>query len=367
MKILILSLSNLDLDGRSRALIDIFCHLGEVKVIINYKRKSYFLRDKVYYCNPSLWNFITILRFFFGYIKKTNSSDLIMVDNRKAALLALLLYPIIKNRTLIYDMRELYTCEESKSIINKLGTYLESYFIGLADLVICANKHRARIVQVKYSTKIKPLVIENNRSIFNPSKISNNKLSDIISSEMKKFIESSANLNKLNFVSTDGFSIQRKTQSIINQCAQFNNEINLFIFGNNQDVANNFIRDNNFTNIVHMGSVDGNVLGELLNNFIDVGIVVYGEHDLNNKYCASGKIYEFIHMGIPVVTSYNAPLRQIIRNNNVGFASNNLKEAIIKVINNFNYYKHCSKKAAEKMDVNSFEVSCSNKIKEMLN
>lgn len=367
MKVLILSFSNLDLDGRSRALIDIFSHVGEVEVIINHKRRSYFLRDGVNYFNPNLFNFIKVLRFFFSYLKKTNSSDLIVVDNRKAAFLALFLYPIIKSHTLIYDMRELYTCKESKSMKNKFGTYIESCFIKLVDLVICANKHRARIVKVKYHTKVKPIVVENNRSIYDRTRISNNKLLEKVSLEIRQFIESGNNSNKLNFVSTDGFSTERKSNLIIKQCAQFNNEINLFIFGKNKDVANKYIKNKNFTNIIHMGSVDGNILGELLKRFIDVGIVVYGEHDLNNKYCASGKIFEFMHLGIPVVTSYNFPLRQITKNKKIGVASINLKEAIIQVIHNLEYFKDSCKKASKESNVTSFEISCSNKIKEMLN
>ena len=54
-----------------------------------------------------------------------------------------------------------------------------------------------------------------------------------------------------------------------------------------------------------------------------VGMVTYHQHDLNNKYCASGKIYEFLFEGKPVVTSTNPPLADFCGKYGIGIAEDN--------------------------------------------
>ena len=75
-----------------------------------------------------------------------------------------------------------------------------------------------------------------------------------------------------------------------------------------------------------------------LKYFIDrsqVGMVTYHQRDLNNKYCASGKIFEFLFEGKPVVTSTNPPLKEFCEKYGVGIADDDYAQAIKAVAEHY--------------------------------
>ena len=95
---------------------------------------------------------------------------------------------------------------------------------------------------------------------------------------------------------------------------------------------------------------------------MDVGFVAYGSDGLNNKYCASGKIYEFIHLGIPVVTSHNPPLRKITRSTGVGVSKENIREGVIEIMKDLDRYKQQCNKLSREMSITEFELGRSEEI-----
>jgi|APSaa5957512622_1039677.scaffolds.fasta_scaffold14386_1 hypothetical protein len=353
METFIFSVSSYDRDGRLRALVNVFCHISKVSIITKYKPSSVFLRCDVHYCKMSFLNTIRQIKFFIDYMKKSSKSDFILIDNRKAALFALIFYPIIKQRIVIYDMREFYMCQNENTVKSSIGTYIESVFLKLADAVICPNQHRARLVKVQYGLKHRPFILENNRQIVLDARSKN--ILDGLNDKENPIMAESEKQSRLNFVSTDGFSYARESPRVIQACANFSSNINLYIFGNGKEKADSYIRDNDLKNIYHLGVVDANILGEFL-KYMDAGFVVYGSHDLNNKYCASGKIYEFIHLGIPVVTSNNAPLRAITHRHGVGVSTEDIGSGIKEIIDYLDHFKaRCVEFSAE-MDVEKFEL-----------
>ena len=70
-----------------------------------------------------------------------------------------------------------------------------------------------------------------------------------------------------------------------------------------------------------------------------IGVVNYGQYDTNNKYCASGKLYEFLYEGIPVVTTTNPPLKRICEEEKVGVTDDGYADGINEVLNNYELYK----------------------------
>lgn len=359
MKTLILSASDLNKDGRLQSLVSIFRIITNVEIITKYNGHGFYLHEDVKWCNLSLKSFFKSFKFFYSYFQNSSTNDLILLDNRRAALFGIFLYPILKKRTIIYDMREFYLLKTGETILNRLGTIFEYLLIKRADIVICANKYRSRLVKVNYGLKKKPLIIENNRRLMSGS----------ITQESEKIINSYLKIIKLkskpkqltNFVLTDGFSLQRRSIEIINECAKFKDEIHLFIFGKNKEEAEKYIKNKGYTNVSHMGMVEGNILSEIL-LYMDVGFVVYGDHDLNNKYCASGKLYEFMHMGIPVVTSYNIPLRKVIRTEKIGISDQNIYKSIRKMLQEIYYYKKNCIKSSKKLNTTDFEKLCADQI-----
>ena len=71
----------------------------------------------------------------------------------------------------------------------------------------------------------------------------------------------------------------------------------------------------------------------------NVGIVSYSNKNINNRLCASGKIYEYISLGIPVIVSNNLPLRNLVNLYNIGSVVNcdqNFFKNYLQNIDNYN-------------------------------
>jgi hypothetical protein len=80
-----------------------------------------------------------------------------------------------------------------------------------------------------------------------------------------------------------------------------------------------------------------------LKYFIDhsqVGMVTYHQRDLNNKYCASGKIFEFLFEGVPVVASTNPPLKAFCEKYRIGQSSDDYEQAIRTVAGQYDQFIH---------------------------
>lgn len=69
----------------------------------------------------------------------------------------------------------------------------------------------------------------------------------------------------------------------------------------------------------------------------DVGFAFYENTNLNNYYCAPTKVYDYIQMGMPVITNDYPGLVDIVRNNNAGVCvpsvtPENIRDAINRII-----------------------------------
>jgi glycosyltransferase involved in cell wall biosynthesis len=66
----------------------------------------------------------------------------------------------------------------------------------------------------------------------------------------------------------------------------------------------------------------------------DIGLVFYQNTNLNNYWCASNKLYEFILCGKPVITNDYPGLREVVGNNQLGIClSKTSPEAIASAVN----------------------------------
>ena len=68
-------------------------------------------------------------------------------------------------------------------------------------------------------------------------------------------------------------------------------------------------------------------------------MVNYHQNDTNNLYCASGKLYEFVLDGLPVVTTENPPLTDLCESFKFGIADNGYSDAIKSIKSNYDFYK----------------------------
>jgi len=72
---------------------------------------------------------------------------------------------------------------------------------------------------------------------------------------------------------------------------------------------------------------------------------------MNNKFCASGKIYEFVFEGLPVITTENLPLVDLVKRHHIGVSSDNYYNGIITIYKDYLYYKENVLSFAKRIDV----------------
>lgn len=275
--------------------------------------------------------------FIFRLIKAIFTSHKMIVLNRKSCFFITIFYPLIlikrliSGLDLIYDMWEFYTFKEHTSVKSRLGTIFEAFIVKRADKVIVCNKYRARLVKLFY--KVEHIsVIENFRIL--PS---------TLDSIDRNIIEKLLHLNDdaLHFLITNGFSSQRNDQILLD-CFSAHKGVTLTFMGSSTQsdslLLEELKHEFDFTNIHFIESVPYKVLAKVIALF-DCGVVNYSVKNLNNKYCASGKIYEFLALGLPVITSNNPSLKSILSKRAWGLSTSNFKDSLTYFISNHRLYK----------------------------
>lgn len=309
--IVFLQSKDINYDGRSRTLFNTLEHHHKVLLFSFYKQSYTFKYNNYIRIN-------SISKLFLLYRTILNS-DRVYIADRKCVILAIILC-ISKNfrKKAIYDMRELYLISEPKSLFSLIGTILENFLIKRVKFIVCANKQRANLVRkifnvnVSYFENIRKLNV--NGSTDDMSLYCSLKCKDIT---IRK--------KNLNIISSFGFTTERNCIQFVKMIKDYSNEANLLfvgkIFKKPYEFLKNYCFVNKLNNIHIIDSMDFNKLSSLT-MLCNVGIVSYSNKNINNRLCASGKIYEYISLGIPVIVSNNLPLRYLVNLYNIGSVLN---------------------------------------------
>lgn len=331
-KILLISYGEIEYDGRLRSLIEVFSQMGEV-VALTRGEKPISLHNVVCHCRYP--------QFIIKAVKmarKLDKIDWLVLDNRKATIPGMIIKKIIKPALVIQDCRELYLAKEIKHFSGKIGCFFEGIMIRKADIVICANQERASIMKKNYNLSIEPLTFENLRQLQYDSIESEKKAKEKILPLLHE--------GETRIISTSGCSISRTNDLLVTNMAEIGGKSRLYLVGENkgddESIIRKIIQDMHLSNVEIIGRLNQSELKYLISH-CHIGIVNYGKFDTNNLFCASGKLFEFIYEGIPVVTTTNPPLKRICDDFNVGIADDEYYNGINEVINRYDYYKEAVK------------------------
>lgn len=348
MDILFISYGKYEYDGRLRELMKVANQLGETQYIIrgNAKDNQLDKNHRVITSNNEIIGYIKfiLLSIFKALIMK--KIDILFIDNRRAVVPGLIIKLIKKPKYVIQDVRELYIIDEINHITGKIGCIFERKLIKKADIVICANKYRAEIMKEYYNLSSEPLVYENIRRLEYSS--------DYNEEEMNKKYGYYFSNSTIKIVSTSGCEISRTNDKLVHAMAELGEKYELFLIGggSKQDVyeIKRIIQHKKLNNVHLIEKLGMNELKYFIRN-CHIGIVNYNKKDMNNKYCASGKIYEYLFEGKPVVTTENIPLLDLCNTHKIGLADDDYVDGIKKVAENYNYYTENVKKFIEHLSV----------------
>lgn len=285
---------------------------------------------------PSMTNIVStgvspnIFEFGFRALKALCRSRNILIMNRRAAFIFFLCYPALccfrhlSRPKVIYDMWEFYTYKEHTSLTSRAGTFFEIFTLKRVNRVIVCNSYRKSLVRRIHGLKNID-VVENLRVL--PAELNKAK-------NLKEQYLSQLNLAKANFVITNGFSIERGDEKLL-EAFQKEPSCSLTFIGSStsgdRSILKKYIASKCLKNINAIDSVPHSELAEVV-KFFDYGVVNYSTVNLNNKYCASGKIFEFMALGLPVLTSDNPTLKSLVKTYNCGESTNDFRSSIMKLV-----------------------------------
>lgn len=340
MRLLLISYRSLELDGRLCNLISVFNQIGELSTFTRGKKP---LTQHSIICNSSYPLFIIRA---VNYARNLGKIDVLILDDRKATIPGLLIRSLNFTNYIIQDCRELYLFDEVRHFTGKVGCIFEKLMVQRADIVICANRERAEIMKNRFSLLDTPLVYSNIRKLAYTTEEEKAKAQQRFASLLKQ--------NEYRIVVSSGCDLNRRTEVLVKNFKNVNRKCRLLLAGGNNPEEEETIRALSALDTKNEVTILGLLTHTELKYLISqshIGIVNYDQVDTNNKYCASGKLFEFLYEGIPVVTTSNPPLKRICEEEKIGVVDDQFADGINEVLHNYEFYKERVKAYTERVTV----------------
>ena len=353
-KVLIVSNGFYETDGRLRELVEIAQLIGDTFLISRASEKVF---SNHFVFNSKSNNYLSFLRFCYKVAIQIPDLTIVWADNRKALIPGQLIKQKLNNIKTICDSRELYIIKNVKHLVGKFGCVIERIFNKKYDVLICANQERAELMKKLYGLPKAPLVYENIRRLnYSPSaKIQ----------EFQKKFKSYFSNDTIKIISTSGYSIERGGKKLIEDVGQLGEKYSLYIVGGGKKEEKiqyeRLVVEKNLRNVFDIGRLNSDELKYFIQN-CDIGVVFYHMDDFNNKYCASGKVYEFLFEGLPIVCSANPPLARFCNQYKVGIAGDSFFESFVKIIDNIDWYRENVQKTVTLIDIEQKRLNLANEI-----
>jgi len=333
-------------EARSHEILECCKMMGEVH-FVSYAEPSDIPDVHSYIIDKSkplaLFDFLNTAK---KVIKQVKPDVVVLHDNDCAALI-----PFVKRgfpkAKLVYDSSELYIKEGTKAksdikndgaavfLKKKLTSFRRRYekrCLKDADVVIAANIERAEIMKKYFGLKETPLVFDNIHRID----------TEYDEAECEKKYGHAFAEDRFNVLFGGGISEERKTFDYISSFATLDRaKYRLVILGAASPVAqknyNDMLEELGLDNVVYLGMIPRCDLRYCMKKS-RASVVVFDEDSYNTKYCASGKCYESLFEGVPILASENPPLKRLCRENGVGCSNNDYAAAVLELEKNYEYH-----------------------------
>ena len=216
---------------------------------------------------------------------------------------------------LVYDPHELIVPEANPSHneVNRIWYLLENWVVRRASLVIAANAERADIMQAHYGLDRLPIVIRNIPPL--PAKVWEEQETLCHYPELKR-----DHPDTIQLVYVGNMNMKRRLDKFVAAMNYLPHRFELVMVGAGLDLENlqqQAKRCGVERRVKFLGRAPESHLQHIL-RICDIGIIAYSQFGMNNIYCASNKLFEYLQAGLPVVSTRQRSLQPIICGFRVG-------------------------------------------------
>ncbi|MCK8827687.1 glycosyltransferase family 4 protein [Natroniella acetigena] len=256
----------------------------------------------------------------------------------------------IKGKKVIYDSHEIYT-EMTGAKLKKVWRLIERLFAKYADVTILTDEYRKEIFESMYPK------VSNSKIIMNVPELqkNNSKCSRDLSVEVK------LKENEILGIYFGTLLPKRFLEEIILSLKYLPDYIKIALVGpvneNYKKRLEKIISDNKLQEQVFILKP---IRRNNLINYVskaDFSFVFYSKNNINNKYCSPNKLFESLHAGLPMITSDNPLILDVLDKSFVGIAIKNeiinsklIAKSILKLIKEHNIRRmksNCEKLSKE--------------------
>jgi hypothetical protein len=270
---------------------------------IDYNFLNYDIRKVIIPQNKCSLTNIYNLFLFNLKVNKFYSDDCGIIICRELSVL--LSGVLVKRKThakLIYDSNEL-SVETFFGIRKVFWRIIESILIRKVDKIIHANKYRLEYFVKKYKlSKENNFVVENFASYY-PLPLRKNTLNE-----------------KLKVIYFGAIGDRRNIEDLVLAAGSIEGiDLDLIGFGSNEflNKIKEIIELNRIVNVNIKDAIDESLLPSILKDY-HIGIAFYPNVELNNWYCASNKVWQYLQGGLSIIATNNPPITDLVNKYNVG-------------------------------------------------
>ena len=347
MKVVFCVYHDINTNGRSQHMLKCAQELGDA-VLVSYSEPGPDIngRFKFVQTGGGKRKYAQFIAKAISTIRREKPDIIILHDNYCACFLPYI-GRINPKPFLIYDSSELYIDKkptEFKEFVSSILQWFENSYLKTADFVIAANQERAKIMESFFSLDTLPYTYENIRRIeeqFDET-YCRDKYDQYISKRL------------FTVLYAGGISHSRRTYELVEAIKTLGSNYQLLIAGkvsrSEKEAFDKYLEGNNITNVAYIGYISRGELKYLFQN-VQVSVSMFAHDTLNNKNCASGKFYESLFEGVPMLTSTNPPLLRICAEHGVGVSTEDFMAGLIELRSNYSTYCNSVKKFINTIDL----------------
>lgn len=336
MRCMFILYHDINVDGRSKELLECASLLGDT-IFVSYKGIEEVNNNAKQFivCNGKR-NYI---RFVFEASKiiRQQKPDILFLQNMYDAPLIKVAKRSKHDTVVIYDASELYISgvkPSRRTIKQKLSVFIkmaEEKNINMADVILTPTIERSYILQGYYSLSHTPIVFDNIH-----------KLTETIDTSKCKTRYDEMLKNKFVIVYGGGIADSRYTFELCDAVHSLKEDYFMIITGaagkDELHRFNEWKKTNQNKNVLYLGMLKKDEWRFLLQN-AKISISAYKFYDMNLIFCASGKVFEGLFEGVPLLASLNPPFYNLCQDEGVGISTDDFASGIKNIRENYEMFK----------------------------